>query len=476
MACAEAWRGDGEVMASPFGTVPADRRPPGPAHLRARPRAHRRRGGAHGQHAVGVVTARRARARSVDAVPAGVRRGVVGPAPHHDDGVAGGPLRQPEPQLPSATGPGPRPSSSGCAGAPGNSLNHTTSYWVPAHTTRSFVEHVDMVCGVGYDRAAGGRAGGHALPRRPRGGVEPRACSTSTPPTTPCGSARCTPGVDVDDVVDGHRLRARGARPGPHHRRCPTRRRARVDPRGPRPHAAAGQGAPVLTPPSASDGAGDAGPVLPEPHPRCAPACASSSACAIPSCRRAWDGWPVPGWWRRRPTPGRSGILASATMTLDELARRDGRGAGAHRRALRGEPAHRRPRLEQRDRPARRGRGEGGELRPGAATRHGGHAARRRGRGHPHRRRPAPRREGGRVGGPRRHRPGRRRRRPHRPRAHVAAAAPGVRRRGRHGGGHRGGGLLERARPRGRARLRRGRHRHGDALSPHAGRARSPTT
>ena len=39
-------------------------------------------------------------------------------------------------------------------GAPGNSLNHTTSYWVPAHTTRSFVEHVDMVCGVGYDRAA----------------------------------------------------------------------------------------------------------------------------------------------------------------------------------------------------------------------------------------------------------------------------------------------------------------------------------
>src|SRR5271168_656805 len=42
----------------------------------------------------------------------------------------------------------------GVRGAPGNTINHTTSYWVPSHSTRSFVEHVDMVCGVGYDRAA----------------------------------------------------------------------------------------------------------------------------------------------------------------------------------------------------------------------------------------------------------------------------------------------------------------------------------
>ena len=110
------------------------RGPPGPAHLRARPRPHRRRGRAHGQHAVGVRGRRRARARGVDALPAGVRRGVVGPAPHHDDGHAGGPLRQPELSAPSATGPGPRPSSSGSRGAPGNTLNHTTSYWVPAHS------------------------------------------------------------------------------------------------------------------------------------------------------------------------------------------------------------------------------------------------------------------------------------------------------------------------------------------------------
>src|SRR5690606_16271825 len=30
----------------------------------------------------------------------------------------------------------------------------TTSYWVPSHTPTVFVEKVDVVCGVGYDRAA----------------------------------------------------------------------------------------------------------------------------------------------------------------------------------------------------------------------------------------------------------------------------------------------------------------------------------
>jgi acyl CoA:acetate/3-ketoacid CoA transferase beta subunit len=40
-------------------------------------------------------------------------------------------------------------------GAPGNTINHTTSYWVPRHTRRVFVEQVDMASGVGYDRAAG---------------------------------------------------------------------------------------------------------------------------------------------------------------------------------------------------------------------------------------------------------------------------------------------------------------------------------
>lgn len=40
----------------------------------------------------------------------------------------------------------------GLRGAPGNSINHATSYWVGKHSTRVFCEKVDIVCGVGYDR------------------------------------------------------------------------------------------------------------------------------------------------------------------------------------------------------------------------------------------------------------------------------------------------------------------------------------
>jgi len=42
----------------------------------------------------------------------------------------------------------------GMRGAPGNTLNHPTSYWIPNHGTKVFVEEVDVVSGVGYDRAA----------------------------------------------------------------------------------------------------------------------------------------------------------------------------------------------------------------------------------------------------------------------------------------------------------------------------------
>ncbi len=41
----------------------------------------------------------------------------------------------------------------GVRGAPGNSVNHPTSYWVPDHNDRTFIAHVDVVSGVGYDRA-----------------------------------------------------------------------------------------------------------------------------------------------------------------------------------------------------------------------------------------------------------------------------------------------------------------------------------
>lgn len=51
-----------------------------------------------------------------------------------------GPLQQPTRQM------------FGVRGAPGNTVNHPTSYWVPRHTRRVFCEKVDIVCGVGYDK------------------------------------------------------------------------------------------------------------------------------------------------------------------------------------------------------------------------------------------------------------------------------------------------------------------------------------
>ena len=48
----------------------------------------------------------------------------------------------------------PRAQLLGMRGAPGNTVNHATSYWVPGHSDRVFVPRVDVVTGVGYDRAA----------------------------------------------------------------------------------------------------------------------------------------------------------------------------------------------------------------------------------------------------------------------------------------------------------------------------------
>jgi acyl CoA:acetate/3-ketoacid CoA transferase beta subunit len=42
----------------------------------------------------------------------------------------------------------------GSRGAPGNTVNNRTSYWVPKHSTRVFVERVDVVTGVGPKLAA----------------------------------------------------------------------------------------------------------------------------------------------------------------------------------------------------------------------------------------------------------------------------------------------------------------------------------
>ncbi|GAB3669247.1 CoA-transferase [Actinocorallia lasiicapitis] len=56
----------------------------------------------------------------------------------------------------SHIGPHDRPKSQllGARGAPGNTRINSTSFWVPKHSTRVFVERVDFVSGVGNDRGA----------------------------------------------------------------------------------------------------------------------------------------------------------------------------------------------------------------------------------------------------------------------------------------------------------------------------------
>ena len=55
----------------------------------------------------------------------------------------------------SAIGPWQQPKRQllGVRGAPGNTVNNRTSYWVPKHSARVFVEQVDIVSGVGRTRA-----------------------------------------------------------------------------------------------------------------------------------------------------------------------------------------------------------------------------------------------------------------------------------------------------------------------------------
>ena len=55
----------------------------------------------------------------------------------------------------------------GSRGAPGNTVNNRTSYWVPKHSPRVFVERVDIVSGVGPALAKAGRSGRREVQRHP---------------------------------------------------------------------------------------------------------------------------------------------------------------------------------------------------------------------------------------------------------------------------------------------------------------------
>jgi acyl CoA:acetate/3-ketoacid CoA transferase beta subunit len=159
IACAEIYRGDGEIFANPtVGTIPfigarLARRTfepdlvmtDGEAMLVANTLPV---GGTRAERLVeGWLPYR----LSFDVVWSGRRHVVMGASQvgrYGDTNIACiGPWEKPIAQL------------LGSRGAPGNTVNDKTSYWVPNHGPRVFVEEVDFVSGVGPRRAreAGGR-------------------------------------------------------------------------------------------------------------------------------------------------------------------------------------------------------------------------------------------------------------------------------------------------------------------------------
>jgi acyl CoA:acetate/3-ketoacid CoA transferase beta subunit len=195
VACAEAWRGDGEILASAMGTVPmiaarlarATFEPDllitdGEAYLVTNDLPVDGSGEARVE---GWLPFREV----FDLVWGGRRHVMMGASQLDRFGNQNisciGEWRRPKAQL------------LGSRGAPGNTANHATSYWVGNHSPRVFVEAVDFVSGVGNDRARGQLQGTHELRRVVTNlGVldfEPRSGAMRL--------ASVHPGVSVEDVT-----------------------------------------------------------------------------------------------------------------------------------------------------------------------------------------------------------------------------------------------------------------------------------
>lgn len=154
VACAEAWRGDGEILASPIGVIPT--LGARLAALTFEPDLVYSDGDAvqlgaplplgAPTDAPKVAEAWLPFGKMFDIVWSGRRHVMMGATQVDRFGNQNiaciGPWEKPKAQL------------LGVRGAPGNTVNNPTSYWVPQHSTRVFVEAVDCVSGVGYDRAA----------------------------------------------------------------------------------------------------------------------------------------------------------------------------------------------------------------------------------------------------------------------------------------------------------------------------------
>jgi acyl CoA:acetate/3-ketoacid CoA transferase beta subunit len=199
IACADAWRGAGEVMASPFGTIPSLG-----ARLAKRtfaPDLVLTDGEAALMVGAPAISTRPGELAREAAMPYRSVFDVVWSGRRHIMMMASQIDRAGNQNI-SAVGPHDRPKVQlvGVRGAPGNSVNHPTSYWVPDHTPRTFVEQVDVVCGVGYARAAAAGPGATRFHDVRRVVSNLGVFDFETPERT---MRLCSyhPGVRVEDVV-----------------------------------------------------------------------------------------------------------------------------------------------------------------------------------------------------------------------------------------------------------------------------------
>ena len=153
VAVADCFRGDGEILANPIGTIamiggrlaratwePDLMMTDGEATLIANDQAVP----ARADRAIETFNPYR---RMFDVVWSGRRHVMMGATQvdqYGNQNIAGlgGTVERPKTQL------------LGFRGAPGNTINDTTSYFVAAQSARVFVPTVDVVTGIGYDRAA----------------------------------------------------------------------------------------------------------------------------------------------------------------------------------------------------------------------------------------------------------------------------------------------------------------------------------
>jgi len=148
VACAELFRGAGEIMVSPMTTMaaigarlarltfsPDILLTDGEARLLADTPALGACGAVEGWMPFGRV---------FETLAWGRRHVVMGANQidrHGNQNLSAfGPLQHPTRQM------------FGVRGAPGNTINHATSYWVGNHSTRVFCDNVDIVCGIGWDK------------------------------------------------------------------------------------------------------------------------------------------------------------------------------------------------------------------------------------------------------------------------------------------------------------------------------------